>query len=119
MAYYNSAISIAQKNSVLKEDFLKKAIDINPLYEYALGELIELNLKNKNFKHAKNLIYNSAFTLEKNYYYYYLCATYSQAIGKRKEAMQFYKKSLSLNPSFEIANKRLLKLIPDVSSEEI
>ena len=119
LAYYNSAISIAQKNSVLKEEFLKRAIDINPLYEHALGELIELNLKNKNFKHAKNLIYNSAFTLEKNYYYYYLCALYSQAVGKRQEAIKFYKTSLSLNPSFEIANKRLLKLIPDVSSEEI
>ena len=119
LAYYNSAISIAQKNSVLKEEFLKRAIDINPLYEHALGELIELNLKNKNFKHAKNLIYNSAFTLEKNYYYYYLCALYSQAVGKRQEAIKFYKTSLSLNPNFEIANKRLLKLIPDVSSEEI
>ncbi|MBQ7287183.1 MAG: hypothetical protein IJW73_05420 [Candidatus Gastranaerophilales bacterium] len=119
LAYYNSAISIAQKNSVVKEEFLKRAIDINPLYEHALGELIELNLKNKNFKHAKNLIYNSAFTLEKNYYYYYLCALYSQAVGKRQEAIKFYKTSLSLNPNFEIANKRLLKLIPDVSSEEI
>ncbi len=118
-AYYNSAISIAQKNAVLKEDFLKKALSINPLHENALGELIELHLKNKNYKLAKALIYNASFTLEKNYYYYYLCALYNQATGKTKEAIYFYKTSLSLNPNFEIANKRLLKLIPDAINEEI
>ena len=119
LAYYNSAISIAQKNSVLKEEFLKRALNINPMYENALGELIELHLKNKNYKLAKNLIYNASFTLEKNYYYYYLCALYSQATGKRQEAIQFYKTSLNLNPNFEIANVRLLKLIPDTKDEEI
>jgi len=119
LAYYKSAISIAQKNSVLKEEFLKRTLIINPMYENALGELIELHLKNKNYKLAKGLIYNASFTLEKNYYYYYLCAMYNQAIGKRKEAIQFYKTSLNLNPNFEIANARLLKLIPDVVSEEI
>lgn len=118
-AYYNSAISIAQKNSVLKEDFLKKALVINPLFENALGELIELHLRNKNYQQAKSLIYNASFTLEKNYYYYYLCGLYNQAVGKRKEAMQFYKTSLNLNPNFEIANKKLLKLIPDSTDEEI
>lgn len=118
-AYYKSAISIAQKNTVLKEDFLKKALTINPLHENALGELIELHLKNKNYKLAKALIYNASFTLEKNYYYYYLCGLYNQAIGKRKEAIYFYKTSLSLNPNFEIANIRLLKLIPDAINEEI
>ena len=119
MAYYNSAISIAQKNPVLKEEFLKRSLSINPMYEQALGELIELHLKNKNYKLAKNLIYNASFTLEKNYYYYYLCGLYSQALDKRKEAMQFYKTSLNLNPNFEIANTKLLRLIPDISSEEI
>ena len=119
LAYYNSAISIAQKNSVLKEEFLKRALNINPMYENALGELIELHLKNKNYKLAKNLIYNASFTLEKNYYYYYLCGLFSQATGKKQDAVQFYKTSLSLNPSFEIANTRLLKLIPDKQDEEI
>lgn len=119
MAYYKSAISIAQKNSVLKEEFLKRALTINPMFEQALGELIELHLKNKNYKLAKNLIYNVSFTLEKNYYYYYLCGLYNHALNKRKEAMQFYKTSLNLNPNFEIANTRLLKLIPDTINEEI
>ena len=119
MAYYKSAISIAQKNSVLKEEFLKRALSINPLFENALGELIELHLKNKNYQLAKGLIYNASFTLEKNYYYYYLCGLYNQAIGKRKDAIQFYKTSLNLNPNFEIANIRLLKLIPDTIDEEI
>lgn len=118
-SYYKSAISIAQKNNVLKEEYLKKALTINPLFENALGELIELHLKNKNYQLAKSLIYNASFTLEKNYYYYYLCGLYNQAIGKRKEAMQFYKTSLNLNPNFEIANKKLLKLIPDTTDEEI
>ena len=117
--YYKSAISIAQKNGVLKEEFLKNALNINPLYENALGELIELHLKNKNYQLAKSLIYNVSFTLEKNYYYYYLCGLYNQAINKRQEAVQFYKTSLNLNPSFEIANTRLLKLIPDLINEEI
>ena len=119
MAYYKTAISQAQKNVVLKEEYLKKALNINPMQENALGELIELHLKNKNYKIAKGLIYNASFTLEKNYYYYYLCGLYNQAIGKRKEAMQFYKTSLNLNPSFEIANSKLLKLIPDSFDEEI
>ncbi len=119
LAYYNCAISVAQKNSVLKEDYLKRALGVNPLYENALGELIELNLKNKNYKVAKGLIYNVSFTLEKNYYYYYLCALYSQAMNKKDEAIQFFKTSLNLNPAFEIANTKLLKLIPDNFSEDI
>lgn len=118
-AYYESAISIAQRNSVLKEDFLKRTLTINPLNEKALGELIELYLKNKNYDLAKGLIYNAAFTLEKNYYYYYLCGLYNQALDKKNEAIRFYKTSLNLNPNFEIANKRLLKLIPDSQEEEI
>ena len=119
MAYYKSAISIAQKNNVLKEDYLKKALNINPMYENALGELIELHLKNKNFQLAKGLIYNASFTLEKNYYYYYLCGLYNQAMNKKQNAIQFYKTSLNLNPNFEIANTKLLKLIPDTTNEEI
>jgi len=119
MAYYKSAISIAQKNTILKEEFLKRALGINPLFENALGELIELHLKNKNHQLAKALIYNASFTLEKNYYYYYLCGLYNQAIGKRKDAIQFYKTSLNLNPNFEIANVKLLKLIPEATDEEI
>ena len=119
LAYYNSAISIAQKNDILKEDFLKKALTINPMYEKALGELIELYLKNKSYELAKGLIYNASFTLEKNYYYYYLCGIYNQAINKNKDAIQFYKTSLNLNPNFEIANTKLLKLIPNSEQEEI
>ena len=118
-AYYKSAISIAQKNDILKEDFLKKTLTINPMCEKALGELIELYLKNKNYQLAKGLIYNASFTLEKNYYYYYLCGIYNQAINKNKDAIQFYKTSLSLNPNFEIANTKLLKLIPSSEQEEI
>ena len=119
ISYYNSAISIAQKNDVLKEEFLKRVLEINPMYENALGELVKLNLKNKNYKNARGLIYNAAFTLEKNYYYYYLCALYSQAMNKKQDAIHFYKTSLNLNPNFEIANIKLLKLIPSVSDEEI
>ena len=110
---------IEQEMQRVKEEFLKRTLNINPMYENALGELIELHLKNKNYKLAKNLIYNASFTLEKNYYDYYLCALYSQATGKRQEAIQFYKTSLNLNPNFEIANVRLLKLIPDTKDEEI
>lgn len=119
LAYYESAISIAQKNSVLKEDFLKRSLNIDPMNEKALGELTGLYLKSKNYDLAKGLIYNVAFTLEKNYYYYYLCGIYNQAINKKSEAMRFFKTSLNLNPNFEIANKKLLKLIPDTSGEEI
>ena len=119
LAYYKSAISIAQKNDVLKETFLNRTLDVNPMYENALGELIELYLKNKNYRIAKNLIYSASFTLEKNYYYYYLCGLYNQAVDKRRDAIEFYKTSLSLNPNFEIANTKLLKLIPNKQSEEI
>ena len=119
LSYYKSAISIAQKNSALKKDFLKKAILINPMYENALGALIDLYLKNKNYELAKGLIYNVSFTLKKNYYYYYLCGLYNQAVDKKQDAIQFYKTSLNLNPNFEIANTKLLKLVPDTINEEI
>lgn len=119
MNYYSAALSIAQKNDVLKEEFLKRALDSNPMYENALGSLIELYLKNKQFELAKGLIYNVSFTLEKNFYYYYLCGLYNQATKKNNDAIQFYKTSLNLNPNFEIANTKLLKLIPDTINEEI
>ena len=89
------------------------------MYENAIGELIELHLKNKNYELAKGLIHNVSFTLKKNYYYYYLCGLYNQATDKKKDAIQLYKTSLSLNPGFEIANVKLLKLIPDTLNEEI
>ncbi len=117
LAYYMSAISIAQKNDVLKEDFLKKALLINPNHENSLGGLVELYLKNNNFELAKSLISDTSLTLEKNYYYYYLCGLYNQSINKRREAIRFYKTSLNLNPSFEIANIKLLKLIPETDEE--
>ncbi|MBR2068333.1 MAG: hypothetical protein IJ877_01095 [Candidatus Gastranaerophilales bacterium] len=116
-SYYNCAISIAQKNSVLKEEFLKKSLSVNPMYKNALGEMIALDLENKNFKNAKGLIKTASFTLEKNYYYYYLLGLYNQAENKKQDAIQFYKTSLDLNPSFEIANVKLLKLIPNKSEE--
>ena len=119
LSYYKSAISIAQKNDVLKEDFLKRALLINPLNENAIGALVELYLKNKNIKPAKGLIANTSLTLEKNYYYYYLCGLLNQALNKNTEAIHYFKTSLNLNPSFEIANIKLLKLIPDNFSEEI
>ena len=89
------------------------------MYENALGSLIELYLKNNQFVLAKGLIYNVSFTLEKNFYYYYLCGLYNQATKKNNDAIQFYKTSLNLNPNFEIANTKLLKLIPDTINEEI
>ena len=119
MDYYSAALSIAQKNDVLKEEFLKRTLDSNPMYENALGSLIELYLKNNQFELAKGLIYNVSFTLEKNFYYYYLCGLYNQATKKNNDAIQFYKTSLNLNPNFEIANTKLLKLIPDTINEEI
>lgn len=117
IGYYKSAISIAQNNSVLKEEFLKRTLEINPNYENAIGELVQIYLKRKNFYLAKGLIYTMSFTLEKNYYYYYLCGLYNEAKNQTQDAIKFYKMSLNLNPSFEIANVKLLKLIPD--SEEI
>jgi len=119
LAYYNSAISIAQKNDVLKESYLKKALEFNPLHEDSIGELIQMYLKAHQFEAAKSLIYNTAFTLEKNYYYYYVCGLYNQAIGKRDEAIKFYRTSLDLNPNFEVANVKMLKLIPKDYNEEI
>ncbi len=116
-SYYNCAISVAQKNSVLKEDFLKKSLNINPMYKNALGETVALDLKNKNFKSAKGLIDSASFTLEKNYYYYYLLGLYNQAKGKRQEAIRFYKTSLDLNSNFEEASVKLLKLIPNKDEE--
>jgi len=118
-AYFETAISLAQKNDVLKEEYLKRAMNINPLDDKIVGELVCVYLKNKSYELAKNLIYNAAFTLEKNYYYYYLCGLYNQAVNKNNDAIQFYKASLNLNPNFEIANTKLLDLIPNKNNEEI
>lgn len=118
-SYYNCAISNAQKNPLLKEEFLKKALDINPMYKNAIGELIEIRLKNKDYKDAMALIESASYTLQKNYYYYYLLGLYSQAINKKRDAIYYYKTSLNLNPTFEIANSKLLNLIPSTKDEEI
>ncbi len=115
--YYACALSSAQKNKVLKEDFLKKSLGINPLYMHSIGEMVELDLQNKNFKTAKGLIDLASFTLKKNYYYYYLLGLYSEAENRKQDAIQYYKTSLNLNSGFEIANIRLLKLIPNRNEE--
>ena len=119
LSWYKAAISIAQKNDVLKEEFLKRTLGVNPLYENALGELVGLELKNKNFINAKGLIDTASYTLSKNYYYYYLLGMYNQATEKKRDAVRYYKTSLNLNPNFETANIKLLNLIPDSASEEI
>ena len=119
VSYYESAISIAQKNTVLKQEFLNRSFAINPLYRNTLGELVALEINNKNYKVARSLIDNASYTLEKNYYYYYLLGLYNQAQGKKREAIYSYKTSLNLNSNFEASNKRLIKLIPDKLNEEI
>lgn len=118
-SYYNTALSLAQKNDVLKDEFLKRSLNINPLDKKATGALVELYLQNKSYEVAKNLIYNTSYTLEKNYFYYYLCGLYNQALGKKKDAIYYYKTCLNLNPNFEIANIKLLDLIPSTIDEEI
>ncbi len=117
--YYRSALTIGRRNDNLKEELLLKALMKNPMYAPAIGELTKLYLKKKNYVAAKSLINNSSITLERNYYYYYLRGLYSQALNNKNEAIQFYRTSISLKPDFEIANAKLLKLIPNMSREEI
>ena len=57
--------------------------------------------------------------MEKNYFYYYLCGLYNQAIKNTQEAAKYFKASINLNSGFEVANKKLLELIPNIQSEEI
>jgi len=118
-SYYFCAISIAQKNVALKEEFLKTALNYNPNCIISIAELVALQLKNKNIAIAKGLIHQASFTLEKNYFYYYLCGLYNQAINDKQEAVKYFKTSINLNSGFEIANKKLLELIPNIQSEEI
>ncbi len=117
--FYRSAITIARKNDKLKEELLLKALMKNPMYAPAIDELTKVYLKRKNYVAAKSLINNSSITLERNYYYYYLLGLYNQALNNKKEAVHNFRTSISLKPDFEIANVKLLKLIPATLNEEI
>lgn len=113
LSYYSIAATIAKDNKNLRKEYIRRATVINPLYENGWVAFLNLELDNKNFEEAKNFLYMISFSNQTNYTYFYLNALYDIALGRTNSAIVNLKNCLSLNPDFEDANKKLIKLIPN------
>ena len=112
LSYHAIAATSGQNNTLLKGEYIRKASVINPLYENGWIALLNFELENKKFDMAKNFLYMISFSNSTNYIYFYLCAVYDIALGKKNEAIVNLKNCLSLNPNFEDASKLLLEILP-------
>ena len=113
LSYHSIAATIAKNNKNLRKEYIRRATVINPLYENGWVAFLNLELDNKNFEEAKNFLYMISFSNQTNYTYFYLNALYDIALGRTNSAIVNLKNCLSLNPDFEDANKKLIKLIPN------
>ena len=112
MSYYSIAATIAKDNKKLRQEYIRRATAINPLYENGWVAFLNYELDTKNLESAKNFLYMVSFSNRTNYIYFYLNALYDIALNRTSSAIVNLRNCLSLKPDFEDANKKLIKLIP-------
>ena len=112
MSYYSIAATIAKDNKKLRQEYIRRATAINPLYENGWVAFLNYELDTKNLESAKNFLYMVSFSNRTNYIYFYLNALYDIALNRTSSAIVNLRNCLSLKPDFEDANKKLIELIP-------
>ncbi len=101
IAYYKVALSDKSKEIA----YLKKAIAINMNFAEAWIDLGRVAYEQKKYTDAKNYLRIANYIDDNNFRSYY----YQGLIAKKQgvESTLYFKKSLSINPNFELAQKEL------------
>ena len=101
IAYYKVALSDKSKETA----YLKKAISINMNFSEAWIDLGRVAYEQENYTDAKKYLRIANYIDDNNFRNYY----YQGLIAKKQgvDSTSYFKKSLLLNPNFELAQKEL------------
>ncbi len=102
-AYYELALIDKSK----EQEYLKKALAINPQYPEAWIDMGRLEIEKKNFEKATSYLSTAKYIDENNFRYYYYQGLVFKNLGLPADAKRCFRKSLKLNPNFLLAKKEL------------
>ena len=103
VAYYKVALKDKSKELA----YLKKAIAINMNYKDAWIDLGRIAIENHNFVNANKYLGIANYIDENDFRYYYYQGLIAKNQGMKQDAMQYFKKSLKLNPEYQPAKEEL------------
>lgn len=90
---------IKQKNPDKAEEYLKRAISLNPNFIFAYITLSGLYLKSKKYHEAISLLKKASFVDPSFDRLYYLMAKYSYKENDLKGSLKFIEQAIEYNPS--------------------
>lgn len=103
IAYYKIALKDKSKEFV----YLKKAIAINMNYKDAWIDLGRVEIERRNYEQANKYLGVAKYIDENDFRYYYYQGLIAKNQGMKQDAVQYFKKSLSLNPDYQPAKEEL------------
>ena len=103
VAYYK----IALKDKSKEFAYLKKAIAINMNYKDAWIDLGRIAIERQNYVQANTYLGVANYIDENDFRYYYYQGLIAKNQGMKQSALQYFKKSLSLNPEYQPAKEEL------------
>ena len=103
VAYYK----IALKDKSKEFAYLKKAIAINMNYKDAWIDLGRIAIERQNYVQANKYLGVANYIDENDFRYYYYQGLIAKNQGMKQSALQYFKKSLSLNPEYQPAKEEL------------
>jgi len=110
-AYYNIALLDENKNKDKEIIYLKKALDINPLFEAGWVELAKAEIGRGNYEIAEKYLSNAYYIDENDFRYYYYQGLINKTAGDYTQAEYNFKKCLKLNSNFKEAQNELNSII--------
>ena len=103
VAYYK----IALKDKSKELAYLKKAIAINMNYDEAWIDLGRVAIEQQNYSEASKYLSIANYIDENNFRYYYYQGLVAKNQGMKQDAVQYFKKSLAINPDYRPAKEEL------------
>ena len=103
IAYYK----IALKDKSKELAYLKKAIAINMNYKDAWIDLGRVAIDRQNYQDANKYLGVAHYIDENDFRYYYYQGLIAKNQGMKQNAVQYFKKSLSINPDYLPAKEEL------------
>ncbi len=103
LAYYE----IALKDKTKEFAYLKKAIAINSNFKDAWIDLGRVAFERQDIPEAKKYLSIANYIDENDFRYYYYQGLIAKSQGMSNDAVQYFKKSLRLNPDYQPAKEEL------------
>ncbi len=103
IAYYK----IALKDKSKELAYLKKAVAINMNFKDAWIDLGRLAIERQNYLQANKYLGVANYIDENDFRYYYYQGLIAKNQGMKQDALQYFKKSLVLNPDYQPAKEEL------------